>query len=207
MLKDSPTKSLLYISTFLVFTPIALFTSLFALFSLTPSSKSSDQKVLSAQTNMPTNMQPNVQIYASLPKSLPTLSSNLETEDARPEILREYLSYYNSPLVPYSTFLVKTADKYNLDFRLLVAIAQQESNLCKKIPANSYNCWGWGIHSQGTLRFNSYEQAISEVARGLKKNYIEKGFVSVDEIMDKWVPHSPERSWAKGVSSFMTDME
>jgi hypothetical protein len=195
MLNDSPAKSLLYVTTFLFLTPIALITSIFALTTLTPPSK-----VLAAKT------QKNI-LFASLPNTPPSLDPAFEVEDARPEILKEYLSYYQSPLIPYSKLIVETSDKYGFDFRLLTAIAQQESNLCKKIPLNSHNCWGWGIHSQGTLYFSSYKEAIETVAEGLKENYINQGYASVDEIMNKWVPQSPERAWAKGVNTFMSEME
>jgi len=208
MLNESPTKSLLYVTTFLALAPIALATSIFALLTLSHS-KPKTINVLAAQTQKSIFIEPKtgVQVYASLPNNLPILSSNFEIGDARYEIIKKYLSYHNSPLTPYSNYLIEIADKYNLDFRLLVAIAQKESNLCKKIPTNSFNCWGWGIHSKGTLRFDSYEESIEKVAKGIRENYIDKGYVTVDEIMDKWVPHSPNRAWAKGVNQFMKEME
>ena len=104
-----------------------------------------------------------------LPEVLGTFTISVKTQDAIPEIIRQYLEKYHSPLLPHTDFLVNTARKYNLDPRLLVAIAQQESNLCKKAPANSNNCWGWGIHSQGTLRFDSYPQAIEAATRANAK--------------------------------------
>ena len=67
------------------------------------------------------------------------------------ELIRQYLVRYNSPLVGLENFMVPKSDEYGLDYRLIPAIAQQESNLCKIIPDNTYNCWGWGIHSKGTL--------------------------------------------------------
>src|SRR5688572_4674582 len=65
-----------------------------------------------------------------------------ELEDARPHIVANFLERHGSPLKPYDHFgqyLVDIADKYELDFRLMPAIAMQESNLCKKIPEGSYN--------------------------------------------------------------------
>src|SRR3989344_1400548 len=74
------------------------------------------------------------QVYASLPSSTGQIMGEAIIADARQEIIRQYMAKYNSPLEPHAQFLVDTAQKYDLDFRLLVAIAQQESNLCKKIP-------------------------------------------------------------------------
>lgn len=198
-------KGLVLIITFFVLTPIALATSLYALFSISPNP--SRPEVLSATTNILENPEFGVQIYASLPGNTPSITINSYATDARVEILRQYLDRYNSPLLPYARDLVAAADRYNLDFRLLPAIAQQESNLCKRIPVNSHNCWGWGIHSAGTLRFPDYITAINAVASGIKNEYFDKGYKTVDQIMDKWVPHSPQRAWAKGVKSFMAEME
>ena len=94
-----------------------------------------------------------------------------------------------------------------MDFRLITAIAQQESNLCKIIPPRTYNCWGWGIHSEGTLGFDSYEEAIDAVTLGLKENYFNKGLTTPDTIWPKYTPSSPDGAWAKGVNQFMAEME
>jgi hypothetical protein len=104
-------------------------------------------------------------------------------------------------------YMVQKSDEYGLDYRLIPAIAQQESNLCKIIPPETYNCWGWGIHSRGTLGFNSYEEAIETVMQGLKKEYIDKGYTTPDTIWTKYTPGSPDGAWAKGVNQFMSAME
>lgn len=147
-----------------------------------------------------------VRVFASLPALTPSVYGTVEAKDARPEIIRGYLEYYKSPLVPHAQFIVETADKYELDFRLITAIAQQESNLCKIIPPNTYNCWGWGIHSRGTLGFESFEQGIETVSKGLKEEYINKGYLTPEEIMSKYTPMS-NGSWARGVNQFMAEME
>jgi len=143
--------------------------------------------------------------HAVLPDILGAFTYTVKTEDAIPEIIKKYLSKYNSPLLPYADILVETARRYYIDPRLLVAIAQQESNLCKKIPPDSHNCWGWGIHSRGTLKFSSYPEAIEAVAKGLSKNYLGKGLNTPQEIMGIYTPLS-DGSWAKGVQQFLDEM-
>ena len=145
-------------------------------------------------------------VFASLPSELPSIRSTIIEADAREEIIRQYLEKYGSPLKDFAEVIVASSDKNGLDYRLTTAIAQQESNLCKNIPFESYNCWGWGIHSQGTLGFNSYSEGIITVSEGIRKNYIEKGLVTVEDIMSKYTPLSPG-SWAIGVSSFMNDLQ
>jgi len=136
----------------------------------------------------------------------PSYNLTPEVSDARAKIVERYLSNYNSVLTPLSEYIVKISDMYGLDFRLLPAIAQQESNLCKKIPPESFNCWGWGIHSEGSLGFQSFESAIKVVASGLSTEYIGKGLVTPEQIMRKYTPGS-NGSWAFGVQSFMDQMK
>jgi hypothetical protein len=136
------------------------------------------------------------------------VTSAVETADSRPELISSFLERYNSPLKPYDyfgTFLVKTADQYEIDFRLLPAIAMQESNLCKAAPEGTHNCLGFGIHSKGTLGFPSYEAAFERAARELKKNYIDKGLVTPEQIMTKYTPSS-NGSWANSVNQWMAEM-
>src|SRR3989339_590297 len=102
-------------------------------------------------------------IYSSLPIDFPSISEKVQSSDARPEIIKNYLLRYKSPLVSFAGYIVQAADEFDIDYRLTTAIAQQESNLCKIIPPNTYNCWGWGIHSEGTLGFSSYEEGIRAV--------------------------------------------
>ena len=147
-----------------------------------------------------------VRVFASLPSTIPAIGGAPTATDARPELIKQYLEFYNSPLVPYAKFIVETSDKYQIDFRLITAIAQQESNLCKIIPPGSYNCWGWGIHSQGTLGFSSFEAGIETVSEGLKTEYLNKGYATVEEIMSKYTPLS-NGSWAYGVNKFLGEME
>lgn len=144
--------------------------------------------------------------HAITPEVLGAFTYSVKTEDAIPEIIKNYLKKYNSPLLPHTDVLVSTAREYRLDPRLLVAIAQQESNLCKKIPENSHNCWGWGIHSRGTLRFKTYPEAIKAVTKGLALNYIGQGLVTPNEIMGIYTPLS-DGSWARGVQQFLNEMQ
>lgn len=120
--------------------------------------------------------------------------------------LKQFFRDHNSPLYDQAEFIVKTSDKYNFDYRLLPAIAMQESTLCRNIPKDSHNCWGWGIYGNTVTRFSSYEEAISTVAKGLKEQYIDKGLVTTSDIMAKYTPSS-NGSWAKAVNGFMKALE
>jgi hypothetical protein len=130
----------------------------------------------------------------------------IASEDARPVIIRKYLEKYKSPLAPYSDLIYQISNDYGFEYYWIVAIAQQESNLCKKIPEGSHNCWGYGIHKRGTLKFENYELAIKSYANYLKREYFDKGLNTPELIMKKYCPGS-NGSWAKGVWQFINEME
>ncbi len=126
--------------------------------------------------------------------------------DARPLIIKRYLERYKSPLAPYADLIYELSEAYGFEYYWIVAIAQQESNLCKKIPDNSYNCWGYGIHSQGTLKFENYEMALKSFAEYLDREYFKKGLDTAELMMTKYCPHS-NGSWAFGINQFIEEME
>jgi hypothetical protein len=152
-----------------------------------------------------TNSSESITSHAILPDVIGAFTYQVKSEDAIPEIIKSYLAKYNSPLLPYADYLVKAGRKHGVDPRLLVAIAQQESNLCKKAPEDTNNCWGWGIHSRGTLGFDNYKEAIDAVTVGLSKNYLGKGLLTPEEIMGIYTPLS-DGSWARGVQQFLDEM-
>lgn len=146
-------------------------------------------------------------IFAALPSFDQQIQTSIKTADARPEIIRQYLYKYGSPLEPYSDLIVKLSDQYNFDYRWLVAIAQQESGLCLHIPENSYNCWGWGIYGDKVTRFDSFEDALRRIAPQFTTIFL-KGNHSKDplEVMKTYTPPS-DGSWAEGVSTFFDNLD
>lgn len=136
---------------------------------------------------------------------------NTETADARPETIKDFINRHNPKLLEtepdFSQKLVNIADRYGLDYRFLPAIAMKESGMCKTIPEDSFNCLGLGVHSRGTWRFESFEENFDTAARVLKKNYLDQGLVTPEQIMTKYTPHSPDGAWAKGVNQFMNEIK
>ena len=146
-------------------------------------------------------------VFAALPSFDQQIQTSIKTADARPEIIRQYLNKYGSPLEPYSDLIVELSDQYNFDYRWLVAIAQQESSLCLHTPPNSYNCWGWGIYGDKVTRFESYESALRKIAPQFTEIFL-KGAHSKDpmEVMKTYTPPS-NGSWANNVSSFFDNLQ
>jgi len=149
----------------------------------------------------------NNSFYNSAPfQVLGVYKTEVQLADGRIANLKNFFRKYNSPLYDYAELIISVSDKHRFDYRLLPAIAMQESNLCRYIPENSYNCWGWGIYGDQVIRFSSYEEAIEKVAAGIKKEYIDKGLVTASMIMKKYTPSSPG-TWARGVNTFLKMLE
>jgi len=148
----------------------------------------------------------NTVAYAALPTSQNILSANITQSDGRTERIRQFLAEYNSPLEPYAQDLVSAADEYGIDWRLVTSIAMQESGLCKTIPVNSYNCWGFGVYGKTAMHFSDYKDGIYTVTKALATNYKERGLVTPNQIMTMYTPSS-NGSWAFGVNHFMAVLQ
>jgi hypothetical protein len=144
---------------------------------------------------------------AGMTASLSTNELKLEdVKDKRLLKLKGFLAENNSPLYSKSPYLIKIADKFGLDWKLVTAIAGLESSYCMHIPSNSYNCWGWGIPTgmQSGINFKNFEDAINIVSEGLRKNYIDHGLLSLEEIGSVYAA-SP--TWAYRVKNIMNNIE
>lgn len=148
-------------------------------------------------------------IFTSPPPEGVALGESTVAKEARPIILRRFLESYHSPLVPYTDFILETSEKYGLDWRLLTAISGNESLFGRVTPPDCYNAWGWGIHSRGTLCFDNWKEGIVAVAKGLKRNYIDQGLTTVEEITLKYAPVSVANGtgWNNAINFFMERLE
>src|SRR5258708_2836582 len=144
--------------------------------------------------------------YAALPSTQNLLRDRIQAKDARVEVLETFFNKYDSELAPFAQNVVTAADKYNLDYRLIPAIAMQESNLCKKAPKDSHNCWGYAIYASNSKKFSNYSAAIDAVSKTLATDYKQVGLITPEEIMRKYTPSS-NGSWATGVSHFMAELQ
>ncbi len=145
-------------------------------------------------------------VYAALPTIQNISDIEITQEDARIEMIRQFFARYKSPLEPYAKDIIFYADLYNLDFRIVPAIAMQESNLCLKAPEDSNNCWGYGIYGGKVRKFDSYTDGIGEVTKTLATVYRKNGLDTPEEIMSRYTPSS-NGSWANGVSYFINQLQ
>jgi hypothetical protein len=126
-------------------------------------------------------------------------------KDVRAKILKGFLEEQNSPLADYADVFVKNADKYNLDWRFVAAISGTESTFGQAYPQGTYNGWGWGIYGNNMHYFNSWEDAIETISKGLREQYMDKwGAKDVYEI-GRFYAASP--AWAGHTVYFMNKID
>ncbi len=118
-------------------------------------------------------------------------------------ILQEYLAKFNSPMQYHAQDFIDAAKTYNLDWKMLPAIAGVESTFGKHIPGG-YNAYGWGVYGTQAIYFTSWTDGIFTVAKGLREGYLNKGLLEPYAI-NKVYAASPH--WGKNVTFFMNDLE
>jgi len=128
----------------------------------------------------------------------------VQIEDLRPLLVEDFLK--DTPLVSYSALLVRVADDWGIDWRLMPAIAMKESQGGKTARAASFNAWGF---ENGRTNFGSWEQAIEIVAATLKKDYIAKGLTTPEQIMAVYAPPqlATGGKWARDINHFFLKLE
>lgn len=147
----------------------------------------------------------NVSASASLRKNIVVKEDTIKIDrlyDVRVIKLEKFLAKYNSPLTPYADVFLRSADRHNIDWRLVPAITGVESTFGKRIPYNSYNAYGW---ANGDYRFESWESSIEHVTKTLREKYYNKGADTIDKIARRYAP--PSTTWGKNVKFFMNKIE
>jgi hypothetical protein len=134
------------------------------------------------------------------------LASTLaKAEDPRVVKLRAYLEAQNSPLAPYAETFVTEADANNLDWKFVVSIAGVESGYGKRIPAASYNGWGWGIYGGKVTRFATWDEGITTISHDIRAKYMTKW--GAKDIYDIGRRYAANPHWAQRVTYFMNKLD
>lgn len=128
------------------------------------------------------------------PESATTIVGGLTQAERAAKIDEFYRVRGNLPLMGHGIDMVRAADKYNVDWRLVAAFAYNESTAglheCKpKNGIQTYNAFGYG---GCTKTFTSYAHAIDTVTRNIageipatSRYYDNK---SVEQIIDAYNP-------------------
>jgi len=144
-------------------------------------------------------------------KNSSSSATEFKTIDPRILAMNKFLTDYHSPLAPYATDLISSADKYGLDWRLVASISGVESAFGNIIPTDSHNAWGWrGINknSAGWSIFVSWTDGIEEVSKGLANGYGTN--LTPSEIEPSYCPpcaSNGQHLWANGVKQYMDELD
>ncbi len=120
----------------------------------------------------------------------------------RVQALKSFFQKYNSPLIENAETFIKVADQYGIDYKILPAISCIESGCGKHLIPSSYNPFGWG---KGQILFNSFDESIEKVARGLDQIYLSRGLTTVEKIAPVYNPPSPT-TWTQKVNYFINQI-
>jgi hypothetical protein len=138
------------------------------------------------------------------------MTINAKPLDPRAQILKDYLDKHNSPLAAYAQDFIDAADMYDVDWRLVPAIAGTESTFGKRIPGGhdplytTYNAWGWGVYGTQALGFESWKDGIYTLNKGLREDYIARGLLTPQQMNKRY---ASSQAWGGHVAHFMNDIE
>jgi hypothetical protein len=133
------------------------------------------------------------------------LNSNIDAKgslllDTRVKALKNVFKRYNSPLVDQAIHYVKYADEFDMDWKLLPAIAGLESTFAQRYIQGTYNPYGWG---SGRIYFESWEDGIRTINKALRERYVNRGATDVWKIGPIYA-ESP--TWSVRVNRFMQEI-
>jgi hypothetical protein len=151
--------------------------------------------------------------FASLPGELPSVENRVQSNDARSQIIKNYLTKYNAnpELIAAVDFLVQKSDERGVDPRFIVAIARKESTFCKNIAhlpdgSSSNNCGGLGIFGKTITSFSSIKDWIEAEIDFIANAYISKGVSDTCEIEKTHTPPA-KGVWCGAINAYIAEMQ
>jgi hypothetical protein len=118
--------------------------------------------------------------------------------------LDSYLTSVASPLAGLGTQLFNDGVLYNLDPRLVVAIAGAESNYGITPTTCGFDAWVWLPPATCGAGFASYSAGVDSVSLGLRQNYLDYGYTSIPLIGATYCSGACSAAWISSVTSAYT---
>ena len=121
--------------------------------------------------------------------------------------IRALLDQKRSPLAAHTPGIVRAGLRWGVHPYLLVAIAWAETRAATDPNAGKditerHNAWGYGPHRA----FPTWEAALEAIGRDLRRNYLNRGLLTIPRIRDRWAPlgaandpHGLNPGWALNV--------
>ncbi|KKU49497.1 MAG: hypothetical protein UX73_C0035G0005 [candidate division WWE3 bacterium GW2011_GWC1_47_10] len=149
-------------------------------------------------------------IFAAKPLVLGTTAEVVNAADARPAKIDQFFRQHGCPLYGLGHIFVDEADRNNIPFWFVAAIAFQESSCGKLTPevksVESFNAWGWGVYGDNVRMFENWEHGVRVVSKYLADQFFSQGVTEPCEIMKVYTPPSTG-SWCSGVEYFRNEIE
>ncbi|MEH7336041.1 glucosaminidase domain-containing protein [Neobacillus drentensis] len=144
----------------------------------------------------------NIKDYTQILEANPTLNY---TEVS----LHKLDSALKGKLANLGEAFMEAGKKYNINPNLLASIAIHETGNGKSRAANEKNNIAGMMGKHGLKQYDSVEECIFDMARNLRKNYLDKGFDTITKIGGKYAPvgaaNDPaglNNHWVKGVNNY-----
>lgn len=155
---------------------------------------------LLAVSIFPQKIQAQEKILESSAKLQTISGKSSYAQDKRVMALQNIFKKYNADLVPQARYYVQYADYYNIDWRLLPAIAGLESSFALHYVPGTYNAYGWG---GGYIYFESWEDGIKTISKSLRERYYNRG---ADTVWKIGPIYAEATHWSERVNSFMQEI-
>ncbi len=168
------------------------------------------QQVLGASINLSDNP---TEVFSSLPQEKPMMETQVIFQEAKNQIIKNYLAKFNTPedFQKEVDYLVARAEEYGVDPKFIVAIARKESSFCKniaKLPdgSSSNNCGGLGIYGGKVQHFDTIHDWVDAEIRFMADNYIKNGITDPCEIEKTHTPPA-KGVWCAAINAYISEMQ
>lgn len=114
-----------------------------------------------------------------------------------------------------SCLIKKYADEYGVDYKLAIAISKHETGVYTSYAFKDLNNVGgmmyWTEKGMLLKKYNTLEDGIEAFVSNLKRNYIDMGLTSIEEIQKKYAPidindNGTNQYWVLGVSRYYEEL-
>lgn len=109
----------------------------------------------------------------------------------------------------------EVADNYGVDYKLAIAISKHETGTYTSLAFKDLNNVGgmmyWTEKGMLLKRYDTLEDGIEAFVSNLKRNYIDMGLTSIEEIQKKYAPigindNGTNQYWVSGVSRYYEEL-
>jgi hypothetical protein len=125
--------------------------------------------------------------------------------------LDNYLKKKGSPIEGQGYDLIKWGREYDVDPRLLVALAGAETSFGVNITRGENNAWNWLWNKKEPSKsgFDTWDSAIKSVTKGLGNNYIHGAanqLTNTSAIYDKYCSGPDCKNGLKNLNTFLAEL-